>query len=37
LSIGKKFLKELSKTPTGERLRIENFAFKELPKAKSIF
>ena len=33
----KKFLKELSKIQVGERLRIENFVFKELPKANSIF
>jgi mRNA interferase RelE/StbE len=33
----KKFLKELSKIHIGERLRIENFVFKELPKANSIF
>jgi len=33
----KKFLKELSKIHTGERLRIESFVFKELPKANSIF
>ena len=33
----KKFLKELSKIRTGERLRIESFVFKELPKANSIF
>jgi len=33
----KKFLKELSKIPIGERLRIEHFVFKELPKANSIF
>ena len=33
----KKFLKELSKIPIGERLRIESFVFKELPKANSIF
>ena len=33
----KKFLKELSKIHTGERLRIESFVFKELPKANTIF
>ena len=33
----KKFLKELSKIHAGERLRIESFVFKELPKANSIF
>ncbi len=37
LEYRKKFLKELSKILAGERLRIENFAFKELPKANSIF
>ena len=33
----KKFLKELSKIHIGERLRIESFVFKELPKANTIF
>jgi len=33
----KKFLKELAKIHIGERLKIENFVFKELPKANSIF
>lgn len=33
----KKFLKELSNIHKGERLRIETFVFKELPKANSIF
>ncbi len=32
-----KFLKDLSKIHSGERLRIESFVFKELPKANSIF
>jgi mRNA interferase RelE/StbE len=31
------FLKDLSKIHSGERLRIESFVFKELPKANSIF
>ncbi len=33
----KRFLKELSKIPTEIRSSIENFVFKELPKANSIF
>ena len=33
----KKFLKELSKIPKGERSKIESFIFKELPEANSIF
>ena len=33
----KKFLKELSKIPSGTRLKIERFVFEELPKASSIF
>ena len=33
----KKFLKELSKIPKGERSKIESFIFKELHEANSIF
>ena len=33
----KRFLKDLSKIPTEIRSSIENFVFKELPKANSIF
>ena len=33
----KRFLKELSKIPTEVRSNIENFVFKELPEAKSVF
>ena len=33
----KKFLKELSKIPSGTKLKIEQFVFEELPKASSIF
>jgi hypothetical protein len=30
-------LKELSKIPSGTRSKMENFVFKELPKANSVF
>jgi mRNA interferase RelE/StbE len=33
----KRFLNELSKIPSGTRSKMENFVFKELPKANSIF
>ena len=33
----KRFLKELSKIPSGTRSKIERFIFEELPKANSIF
>ena len=33
----KRFLKELSKIPSGTRLKIEDFIFEELSKANSIF
>jgi len=33
----KRFLKELSQIPSETRLRIEDFVFKDLPKANSIF
>ena len=33
----KRFLKELSKIPSEQRLKIEKFVFEELPEAKSIF
>ena len=33
----KKFLKEPSKIPKGERSKIKNFVFEELPEANSIF
>ena len=32
----KRFLKELSKIPSKTRMRMENYVFEELPKAKSI-
>ncbi len=33
----KRFLRELSRIPPKTRLRIEDFVFKDLPKANSIF
>jgi len=33
----KRFLKELSRIPSGTRLAMETFVFEELPKANSIF
>ena len=33
----KKFLKELSKIPSGIRIKMEVFVFEELPKAQSIY
>lgn len=33
----KRFLKELSKIPSGARSKMEHFVFEEIPKASSIF